>query len=189
MSDSTADRRRFDPRFDPAFQPGFDAGEQAAADRAPGRRSADATSRPAAVPQPPERWASPPEPAARQVAEYDDDSRPDPAGLSGLPATAPDVDDLVAEREADAASDRGTNPFAVVLWVVSIVLVASGIVLFRSIPGLEAQNSTGGGVGGQSSLSQLLALGTLSAMLIGSGILIAAANLFLLAVRWSGRRR
>ncbi len=179
MSDSRADAKRFDPRFDPAFQPGFDpTDDAAAAARAVPRR---------VEPTPPERWATPPEPAARSIAET---TRPVESPAAPAPASdrSTDLDDLLAEQDDDVVEpERGVNPYAVVLWVVSIVLIAAGIVLFRSIPGLEAQNSAGGGAGGQSSLTQLLSLGTLSAMLIGTGLLVAAGNLFLLATRWRGR--
>lgn len=185
MSDSRADARRFDPRFDPAFQPGYDPTNDASAAARVVPRTVELT--------PPDRWTTPPEPAARSIAES---SRPPVARPEqiGRPVPVDGADDpFSAEEAAGDDSDaetrqRGANPFAVILWVVGIVLVAAGITVFRSIPGLEAQNSAGD-AGGQASLTQLLAVGTMSAVLIGVGLAVIAGNLFLLAARWEGRDR
>lgn len=166
MTDGSTGSKRFDPRFDPAFQPGYDPRNDPSM---PARTVAQepAFIRPDVIQAPPPRL-----PAAQHRA-------PEPAESDAEPA-AP-VQQSAAD---DPVSPRGTNPYVVLLWVVSVLLVAAGIAVLRAVPALEEQAT---GTAGQTSFVQMFGIVNLAAVFIGCGVLVAAGNLFLLAVRWRGR--
>lgn len=151
----------FDPRFDPAFQPGFD----------PNRHS------PAAVVD------------VQPVAVASSDS------ITGAVESNPAVGARTAVRaaEANAAEPNAPvppsrrNPLLIALWIVSAILVASGVYVLRLVADQAMALGTSGGFG-ESDYYLMQAYTVLAPLLITLGIATAIGTVFLLAVRWRAQR-
>jgi len=153
----------FDPRFDPAFQPGYEPRPEAPASRRP-------------------VIGGPPRGAGRPAAPGEVIRAPAPIDVPRPPLDEGDdeLGDLFDAEAHEAMRRSGVNPFSVALWAASVVLVAAGIVVYRTLPLLETQT---GGTGGFV-FSQLLALGFVAGGAICLGVATALVQLVVLGLRW-----
>ncbi|MET3767492.1 hypothetical protein ABIB15_000154 [Marisediminicola sp. UYEF4] len=202
MTDRSGETSRFDPRFDPAFQPGYDgaATRQRSNGGAPGPGIADAA---AATPSDQrdaiQRDADPLSAgrptAGQRAAGSQSDVAPSGAGPRppGPPLpfahaeTGPGASGGVDVEETDAAPPaRSTNPFLLVLWVASALMVFGGVGLFQSVGQLTAEAQRTGSAPYDYFLVQSLIFG--APLLMVLGVATATGILFVHAVRWRKRR-
>lgn len=172
-SDREAQRARFDPRFDPAFQPGYDPKNDPAIAARSGSRFA----------APPSAFVDPRYEVAPSVTAAT--SAPASPAVSPPPATTVQREQTAQDQAADEAPARGVNPFVVVLWVVSAVFFAGGVMGLRALPGLEQAASSSPGA--SYFVLQVYAYGY--PLLIALGLATATGLLFFHASRWTKRTR
>ncbi|MBK4348439.1 hypothetical protein [Lacisediminihabitans changchengi] len=157
----------FDPRFDPAFQPGFDPARHeprsATSPRAQSQQQTDAY-QPAAPTTPPHVVAVDPLTPAQRA----------PSADTGALTEASEV-------------VRRVDPYLVVLWVISAVLIGGGIYSLRLIGDRITALSASGDFGGPGYyLLQAFTIG--APMLVVLGIATAVGTVFLVAARGRPRR-
>lgn len=154
----------FDPRFDPAFQPGFDPSRHPSGMK-------DVTTRvPTASPTSPEV-----EPGAAAFVSAPSVSAPSGAAaeMSAVPADLP-------------ARARRRNPLIILLWIMSVVLVASGVYGLRLVADRVKDLGSSGGFG-EADYYLMQAYTVLAPLLIALGIATAIGTIFLLATRFQGK--
>ena len=199
MTDRSGDASSFDPRFDPAFQPGYDGAAARRRQRpdngASGQGKADAS-----APSRPDRRdadllsagrATTEQRAAGSQSEFAPSTSghrpPGPPLPFAQPETEPGADGGVDGSETDAVSPaRSTNPFLLVLWVASALMVFGGVGLFQSVGQLTAEAQRTGSAPYDYFLVQSLIFG--APLLMVLGVATATGILFVHAVRWRRRR-
>ena len=164
-----SDDRDFDPRFDPAFQRGYEGVVDAPA---PAARPTTAAPRRAAQPEPVTAQAPAAERTMIELPAPTDDRSPSPAPRAVQP--------LAADEDAPPR----TNPFIIVLIVLSVALVGGGLYLVVKMRDLfaDTQSST------DFDFVTLQVLIGVAPIAIGLGIATAIGVLFIYAIRW-GRAR
>ncbi len=201
MTDRSGETSRFDPRFDPAFQPGYDGAATRQRQRsdggAPGQGIADAVAA-TLLDQSDAGPLSAGRPTAGQrAAGSQSDFAPSEAGprppgpplpyaqAETGPGASGGVDVDVEETDA-APPGRSTNPFLLVLWVASALMVFGGVGLFQSVGQLTAEAQRTGSAPYDYFLVQSLIFG--APLLMVLGVATATGILFVHAVRWRKRR-
>jgi len=174
----------FDPRFDPAFQPGFDPARHAA-------RSGE----PVRSPQPQQQARSHPQTPPQAQPQIQPQTPSADASPPAAPTSTPRVvavDPLTPAQPARAAEPlapaevyaavRRVDPYLVVLWVISAVLVGTGIYSLRLIGDRITALTASGDFGGPGYyLLQAFTIG--APMLVVLGLATAVGTVFLLAAR------
>lgn len=199
MTDRSGETSRFDPRFDPEFQPGYDG---AATRRGPGtgggavgQGAADASAATIADPRTADQRTVDRPGADRRVVQRAAGSQPtlSPSGSGPRPPGPPlprrqtetglDASDAVEPDETDAAPPaRSANPFLLMLWVASALMVFGGVGLFQWVGQLTAEAQRTGSAPYDYFLVQSLIFG--APLLMVLGVATATGILFVYAVGW-----
>lgn len=165
----------FDPRFNPAFQPGYD----------PEGTFTDET-----VPRPAPLVAS-----AANVSEGPSRMASELAGLPILELGVPIVVDVDVDADAAGASpaemtndvkhgvaNRSRDPYLMVLWLISAIFIAGGLLVVGYIrQRLSALNISGGGSGFDYYLLQVYTVA--APLLVLLGLATTVGTLFICAAR------
>ncbi len=163
----------FDPRFDPAFQPGYDPSKHAP--ETPARAEA------------PTRQTKKPDHQAQQQDEY---APPPPSGSARHPVSAPGSPSVSQPSRVEQPAPVTTgvtvaprrNPLIITLWILSALLVASGVYGLRLISDRVTSLGDSGGFGG-ADYYLLQSYTVLAPLLIVLGLATAVGTIFVLAVR------
>lgn len=176
-----AEQPTIDPRYDPAFQRGFD-GQVATGSRAEvaARRSAPYVA--SALQRPAADHAPSPSPAAVKA---------DPAAQIGLPPADPTASGeqspaevVVVHATDQPARPPWTNPFAIAVFVLGVIVLAIGVWLLQETSRI-AQSPEGFSTQADYWFMQS---GMIAAPIaLGLGIAILSGVLFLCAAYWSRR--
>jgi hypothetical protein len=204
MADRSGDTSRFDPRFDPAFQPGYDgaatrrlpgpdggAARQGVADAAAATLADQCTADQRTAEQRTAEQLTPDRRAAGvQPTLSPSGAGPRPPGPP-LPhrqaETGLDASGAIELDESDAALPaRSANPFLLMLWVASALMVFGGVGLFEWVGQLTAEAQRTGSAPYDYFLVQSLIFGVPLLMVLG--VATATGILFVYAVRWRKRR-